>query len=358
MKIFDVSGIIGWHVTPQDVREFLTEAKGEPVRFDIASPGGFVMPGLVIFNLIRDYGGETEVRLMGLAASMASYIALAADRRTAHDNAVFMIHNVLGFAGGDHRELRATADIFDKLSNLLAREYAKVTGKPLDEIRGLMDDTTFLFGDEIVDNGFVHEIIQTEDAGDREEAVAVAQGQFDDCVAQMKTHEAAATDLTQAAAYLNTNAPTPVAAPIPKKPDNQTQTEEAKKMTLEEFLASNPEAKALYDARIAEAKTAGGDAVQARITKCSAYLEGGDYPKAITALAVKVLKGEEEPAALAGAAAIIDAQKEGEATAAAVAAAAVAGDTPADGPAAVTDDGAVNSEADLDAEINRAKGGK
>lgn len=356
MKIFDMSGIIGWHVTPQDVREFLAEAKGEPVRFDIASPGGFVMPGLVMFNLIRDYEGETEVRLMGLAASMASYIALAADKRTAHDNAVFMIHNVLGFAGGDHRELRATADIFDKLSNLLAREYAKVTGKPLDEIRGLMDDTTFLFGDEIVDNGFVHEIIQTEDAGDREEAVAVAQGQFDDSVAQMKTHEAAATDLTQAAAYLNTSA-TPVATPT-KKPNKQTPTEEAIKMTLEEFLAANPEARALYDARIAEAKIKGGEAVQARITKCSAYLEGGDYPKAITALAVKVLKGEEEPAALAGAAAVIDAQKEGEATAAAVAAAAAAGDTPADGPAAVTDDGAVNSEADLDAEINRAKGGK
>jgi ATP-dependent protease ClpP protease subunit len=356
MKIFDMSGIIGWHVTPQDIREFLTEAKGEPVRFDIASPGGFVMPGLVMFNLIRDYEGETEVRLMGLAASMASYIALAADKRTAHDNAVFMIHNVLGFAGGDHRELRATADIFDKLSNLLAREYSKVTGKTLDEVRGLMDDTTFLFGDEIVDNGFVHEIIQTDNAGDREEAVAVAQGQFDDSVAQMKTHEAAATDLTQAAAYLNTSAAP--AATLTKKPNKQTTTEEAIKMTLDELLASSPEAKALYDARLAEARTKGGDAVQARITKCSAILESTVYPKAITALAVKVLKGDAEPAALEGAAAVIDAQIEDAATAEAAKAAADTGDTPADGPAAVTDDGAVNSEADLAAEIQRAKGGK
>lgn len=288
---------------------------------------------------------------MGLAASMASYIALAADKRTAHDNAVYMIHNVLGLSIGDHRELRATADNFEKMSNLLAREYAKVTGMDIAEVRGMMDDETFLFGDEIAEKGFVHEIIQTGKEDDKEEAVAVARTQFEDCVAQMKSHEQSVSDITQVAAYLNTAEPVNEIKPI----INETEEEEGQSMNLEEFLASNPEAHAQYKGRIEAAKKEGEQSVQARVDKCAAVL-GAEYPKAIGALAVKVLRGEEEPAALTGAVAVFDAQEEARAEAEAAAA---GEETPPAAPkAGASEDGTITSEEEYQAELNRAKGGQ
>lgn len=457
MKVLAISGIIGIHVAPYEVRSFLDEAKGADVRFDIGSPGGFVMPGLEIFNLIRDYKGKTEVRLMGLAASMASYIALAADKRTAHDNAVYMIHNVLGVSVGDHRELRATADNFEKLTNLLAREYAKVTGRSINDMRDMMDKETFLFGPEIAENGFVHEIIKTDKEENRDEAVAVAKSQLDDCIAQMKAHEKAASDFTQAAAYLNAFEPEPVAGatssfkdypvdsargwdstaavrrwreksgstdepsseykngffwydtenpenfgsyklpfvdvvggqvkairrgvfaangamkgarggvqiPQADRPKVQAHIdkylnkieEEAEDMKLlDDFLNENPAARAEYDKRIANAEAQGAKAMQVRIDKCAAVL-GADYPKAITAMAVKVLKGEEEPAALSGAVAVLDAQKEQAAEVAAIAASTATGNTPPNEPGVTSKDGMVASEEDMNEAAARLRGG-
>jgi len=353
MKIFNIEGIIGWHVTPADVREFLNEANGEPVRFDIGSPGGFVMEGLEIFNLIRDYEGDTEVRLMGLAASMASYIALAADKRTAHDNAVYMIHNVSGWERGDHRALRAEADVVEGLTKMLAKGYVRATSIDPVKIREMMDGETYLFGDEIAEKGFVHEIIDTDNFMDKSEAVALAKATFKDSLVKMKDHENAATDLQRAAAYLN------ISIQSKEKPINQPPQEEGEDiMNLEELFKGNPEAKAEHDALIAKAKADGAQAVQSRVDKCAALI-AGDQPKAIIALAVKVLKGEEEPAALTGAVTILDAQAEAKKEADASAESDKLGDTPAaGGPTGLSEDGTISNEADYQAELNRAKGGK
>lgn len=140
---------------------------------------------------------------MGLAASMASYIAMVGDRVTAEDNSVFMIHNASGFAMGDYKTMRKTADIIEGLSNLLAKKYMDRTGKSLDEIKTLMDDETFLFGDEIEKGGFVDEIIKTEKEKDKNTAVALASVAITDCIGKMKASEKEKDDLEKAAAFLN-----------------------------------------------------------------------------------------------------------------------------------------------------------
>ena len=154
-----ISGVVGGEVLPSDVRDALDVAGGAPVRIEIASPGGFVTDGLEIYNLIRAYPGPKTTHLMGLAASMASYIALAGDRVTAEANTVFMIHNAWGGAVGDHNDLRHSADVIEKLSMILAMAYAQKSGKSLEEIRRLMDAETWYTAQEALEAGFVDEVV-------------------------------------------------------------------------------------------------------------------------------------------------------------------------------------------------------
>ena len=85
-KVIALSGHIGFEVTASFVRKELASVNNKPVRIDLNSPGGFVFEGIEIFNLIKEHKGEVEIRLMALAASMGSYIALAGDRVSAFDN--------------------------------------------------------------------------------------------------------------------------------------------------------------------------------------------------------------------------------------------------------------------------------
>lgn len=203
-KVLAISGVIGWDVEAKDVRAFLDDASGEDIEVQISSPGGYVYPGLEIYNLLKNHNGQITTRLMGLAASMASYIAMVGNHVIAEDNAVFMIHNASGFAMGDHNTMRKAADVMEGLSNMLAKKYMDRTGKSLEEVKVLMDNETFLFGDEIEGAGFADEITKTEDEKDKTAAVALATISIADCITKMKASEQNKEDLEKAAAFLNT----------------------------------------------------------------------------------------------------------------------------------------------------------
>lgn len=188
MKTLLIDGIIGWDINERTVRNFLNDNQGKDVRVEISSPGGFVYPGLGIFNLLKNHDGEVHTHLMGLAASMASYITLAGDLITAESNAIFMIHNVSGFVIGDHQVMTKAADTFKRMSRLLAQAYANRTGKSLKEIGKLMDDETFFFGDEIKKEGFADEIVKAKKKQKKKDVVALARMAIIDCNTRMKEH--------------------------------------------------------------------------------------------------------------------------------------------------------------------------
>ena len=71
-KVISLSGVVGYDITADNIREQLKEANGEDVIFEINSPGGDVFDGIEIYNIIRGYHGETETRLISLGASMGS----------------------------------------------------------------------------------------------------------------------------------------------------------------------------------------------------------------------------------------------------------------------------------------------
>lgn len=234
MKTITLSGVIGWDIYPADLRQALADARGDDVEIIISSPGGYVSDGLEMFNLIRNYPGQTTARLSGYAMSMASYIPLAANRIVAEDNAVYMIHNVRGGVWGDHNDILQYGETTKGLSLLIARAYAKATGKPLEEVTAMMDKETYFFGQDMVDAGFVHEIIATIEPPDQTTALALARNAFGECVARMSADVSAAkTDLIKAAALSSGHLTG--AAPLDTKPKGATI------MTLDKLRADHPD---------------------------------------------------------------------------------------------------------------------
>lgn len=366
MHIISISGVIGYDVRGKDVRQALIDAKGKDIEVQISSPGGYVYPGLEIFNLIKNYKGKVTTRLMGLAASMASYIAMVGDYIIAEDNAVFMVHNVSGFAMGDHNVMRKAGNVFEGLSNLLAKKYMNQTGKSLTEMKALMDDETFLYGDEIKKAGFVDEIAESEEDKDKKSAVALAKITIADCISKMKESEG--EDLEKAAAMIEdysgnsaaTNKADKSAAKSSAQPPANAGKEQEVIMTLKKLMAEHPalklEVNALVDEKYKAGVEAGKAEVNARIKKVAPFMGSENkYPAAIQGLAVKVLNGESESAALEGAVTVFDAQAEAEKEAKAKKETKTQKETPPGAQDQITEGGVIDTDADYAAAVERTK---
>jgi len=157
----------GMGISPQFIKEKLKEANGRPVQFNINSPGGFVVDGLAIFNEIKNYSGEKTARIIGLAASMASIIPLACDKVVAENNAIYMIHNPLNCACGDYQAMQENADFLKRMALHLQTEYIGKTGKDQKQIGEWMDEETWFFGGEILEAGFIDELLPPKNVSDK-----------------------------------------------------------------------------------------------------------------------------------------------------------------------------------------------
>lgn len=189
MKIV-IDGVIGgWDISAKDIVSQLNNAGGD-VEIEINSVGGSVFEGVTIFNAINAYDkGIITVTIVGVAASIASYIALAADIVKAYDNTTYMIHNAMLPVFGNHNDLRKSADICEGLSSIIANAYVSKTSKSKDEIKNLMDDETFYYGSEMLDAGFVDEIISTESNTTKAEAKSLTLESLKNCVNAINQNE-------------------------------------------------------------------------------------------------------------------------------------------------------------------------
>lgn len=157
LSIFDDIGAFG--VSAKSFLNDLASAQGDSVRVEINSPGGDVFAGLAIYNGLRNSGKKVNVRVLGLAASAASLVAMAGDTIEMPENSFMMVHNPWGFAMGGASDMRDTADMLDKLGASLASTYAKRTGKSAEEITALLDAETWMSAAEAVEAGFATSVI-------------------------------------------------------------------------------------------------------------------------------------------------------------------------------------------------------
>jgi ATP-dependent Clp protease protease subunit len=129
------------------------------VEVRIDSPGGDVFGGRAIAQAIRDYPGIVTCRIDGLAASAASYIAIAGDKVVAAPGAFMMIHRAWTLAMGNCEDLRATATVLDKIDGSIAASYAAKAGEGDQDWVALMSAETWLTADEAVEMGLVDEVL-------------------------------------------------------------------------------------------------------------------------------------------------------------------------------------------------------
>ena len=169
--IYLMDEIGGWGVTAGEFVSALQQVDAKKINLHINSPGGDVFDGVAIYNALAKHPAAITVYIDGLAASAASFIAMAGDEIIACRGSMLMIHDASGFCMGPAGEMRSMADLLDKVSDTIAGIYATRTGKPADGWRAAMLATTWYMADEAVAAGLVD---RTEDVEDPE-ATATAQ---------------------------------------------------------------------------------------------------------------------------------------------------------------------------------------
>tara|TARA_Y100000401_G_C8321779_1_gene225741 strand:+ start:1467 stop:2501 length:1035 start_codon:yes stop_codon:yes gene_type:complete len=154
--IFDEIGNYG--VTAQDFISELKNLKDRPVNLRINSLGGDVFNGMAIYNVLKKRQNKTTVYIEGIAASIATIIALGADEVVMSENSLFMIHNAWGGTMGDAKDMRKSAQTLEKISQELTQIYVKKTGLAYEAVSMMMDEETWLNAHEAYDLGFVDSI--------------------------------------------------------------------------------------------------------------------------------------------------------------------------------------------------------
>jgi len=148
----------GSGVTAKAFQKELSAIKASEIDLHINSPGGLVFDGITIHNLIKQHPANVTTYIDGLAASIASVIALAGDKVVMAENALFMIHKASGMVYGNSDDMRDFAEKLDKVNGSIATTYMSKTGKKDDEINELMKAETWLTAKDALESGFIDEI--------------------------------------------------------------------------------------------------------------------------------------------------------------------------------------------------------
>ncbi len=139
---------------PDRLRQELARAAGQDVVVRLNSQGGSVLDGVACFNLLKQYPGKVTCHVDGMALSIASVVAMAADQLIVPENAWLMVHNPVNEVSGDGSQLREMASLLDGMTDQLAEIYSARSRKPVSEVRRLMAAETWMTGRQAVQAGF------------------------------------------------------------------------------------------------------------------------------------------------------------------------------------------------------------
>ncbi|AUX97027.1 head maturation protease, ClpP-related [Salmonella enterica] len=189
ISVFDVIGQDYWGegITAKRIAGALRAMNGADVTVNINSPGGDMFEGLAIYNLLREYEGHVTVKVLGIAASAASVIAMAGDDIQIGRGAFLMIHNCWVVAMGnrhDFAELSASLEPFD---NAMADIYAARSGLDMATVQKLMDAESYIGGSDAVEKGLADSLLSADAVSDGDETPAAALRKLDALLAKSNT---------------------------------------------------------------------------------------------------------------------------------------------------------------------------
>ncbi len=166
-EIFIYDEIGYWGITANDFISELRDLKATDIALHINSPGGDVFDGVAIFNALRRHKAAISVWVDGIAASSASFIAMAGSEVVMSPHAQMMIHEASGLCIGPADDMRSMAEILDKSSDNIASIYAERTGGTVKDWRARMKAETWFSDTEAVEAGLADRV-----DGEDEEKVA------------------------------------------------------------------------------------------------------------------------------------------------------------------------------------------
>ena len=270
--------------------DFLKEIREIPednaLEISINSFGGSVYTALSIYSLLKAHKGEITFRVDGAAMSAATIITSVPNAKVIMPKgSMMMIHKVSTYVQGNTDDLRKTADDMEQLENNILDIYAEKTGKPVDEIKPVVDAETFFTAAQAVEFGLADELDESRSVENRLEGDKVM---LNGLTASAKLFERAPEGFINKA-----DVPQPA-------PANQSQADkEEKPMTLEELKAEHPE---LVDAIRNEALNEGAEKERARIQAIEEIAVAGheelvhsakfEKPMTDAELAVAILKAD------------------------------------------------------------------
>lgn len=179
ITMFDVIGKDFWTgggITAKSVAAQLRAIGDRPVEVQINSPGGDMFEGIAIYNVLREHPQDISVKVMGMAASAASIIAMAGDTIEIGTASFLMIHNCWVVAMGNRHDMNETAEWLAPFDQAMADVYAQRSGASVEDVTKWMDAETYMSGTTAIERGFADSLLsadatkvdQDAKAGDRE----------------------------------------------------------------------------------------------------------------------------------------------------------------------------------------------
>ena len=166
ISILDPIGLDYWTgegVTAKRIAAALRQIGHEQdVTVYINSPGGDMFEGFAIYNLLRNHGGMVTVKIIGIAASAASIIAMAADDLQIARAGFLMIHNCWLHAVGNRHDFREVAETIEPFDLAMSDIYAIRSGLDKNLIISMMDKETYIVGNDAVEQGFADSLLPAD----------------------------------------------------------------------------------------------------------------------------------------------------------------------------------------------------
>jgi ATP-dependent protease ClpP protease subunit len=156
ISIYD--GIGMWGVSAQQFNSDLKGINAKQITVTINSPGGSLFDALAMYNGLRNHGAQITTKVMGIAASAASVVFMAGDKRVMPENTFLMVHNCIGPMNGNAADHREFADLLDEINQSIIYTYVARTGKSEEEVKALLDDESYLSATQAVDLKFADSI--------------------------------------------------------------------------------------------------------------------------------------------------------------------------------------------------------
>jgi ATP-dependent Clp protease protease subunit len=159
--VYLFSAISNWDFDPEDWCQSFAAIATPTIHLRINSPGGDVFVARTMATAIANHPATVIAYVDGYALSAASFLVMSADEIVMSSGAFLMIHNPWTMCLGDAAEMRATAQVLDKIGASIAADYATRSGLGVPEVLAMMEAETWLSADEAVAKGFADCVVET-----------------------------------------------------------------------------------------------------------------------------------------------------------------------------------------------------